>query len=106
MLSYLFFGIGFILVLVYGWGFLSRVEYKTFTNLRIIVHWTMALGFFLVHDVPGIHLIYIYPLGIGLAFLGIKPIVKGSDPKNVLIISVIIWSFVLMLISDLFGTFS
>tara|TARA_B100000575_G_C23123818_1_gene650754 strand:- start:1411 stop:1731 length:321 start_codon:yes stop_codon:yes gene_type:complete len=105
MLSNIFFGIGIIFVLVYGWGFLSRQEFKTHTNLRIVVFWIMALGFYLVHSVPGFHLIYTFPLGIGLAFLGIKSVVRGSDPFFVLIISGVIWSFFLMAVSSAFGTF-
>ena len=105
MLSNIFFGIGIIFVLVYGWGFLSRQEFKTHTNLRIVVFWIMALGFYLVHSVPGFHLIYTFPLGIGLAFLGIKSVVRGSDPFFVLIISGVIWSFFLMSVSSAFGTF-
>tara|TARA_B100001057_G_scaffold487969_1_gene571522 strand:+ start:167 stop:487 length:321 start_codon:yes stop_codon:yes gene_type:complete len=105
MLSNIFFGIGIIFVLVYGWGFLSRQEFKTHTNLRIVVFWIMALGFYLVHSVPGFHLIYTFPLGIGLAFLGIKSVVRGSDPFFVLIISGVIWSFFLMAVSSVFGTF-
>ena len=105
MLSNIFFGIGIIFVLVYGWGFLSRQEFKTYTNLRIVVFWIMALGFYLVHSVPGFHLIYTFPLGIGLAFLGIKSVVRGSDPFFVLIISGVIWSFFLMAVSSVFGTF-
>ena len=105
MLSNIFFGIGVIFVLVYGWGFLSRQEFKTHTNLRIVVLWIMALGFYLVHSVPGYHLIYTFPLGIGLAFLGITSVVRGTDPFFVLIISGVIWSFFLMTISGIFGTF-
>ena len=105
MLSKIFFGIGIIFAIVYGWGFLSRQEFKTHTNLRIIVLWIMALGFYLVHSVPGFHLIYTFPLGIGLAFLGIKFVVRGADPTKVLIISGFIWSFFLMTISSIFGTF-
>ena len=106
MLSNIFFGIGIIFVLVYGWGFLSRQEYKTHTNLRIVILWLMALGFFLVHRVPGIHLIYSFPLGIGLAILGTGFVARGRDPKTVLMISGIIWSFFLMTISNVFGTFA
>ena len=105
MLSNIFFGIGIIFVLVYGWGFLSRQEFKTHTNLRIVVFWILALGFYLVHSVPGFHLIYTFPLGIGLAFLGIKSVVRRSDPFFVLIISGVIWSFFLMAVSSAFGTF-
>ena len=105
MLSIFFFVVGSIFTLVYGWGFLSRIEYKTHTNLRIIIFWLMALGFFLVHSVSGIHLIYTFPLGIGLAFLGVGFVARGREPKTVLIISGIIWSFFLMAISDIFGTF-
>ena len=105
MLSNIFFGIGIFFVLAYGWGFLSRQEFKTHTNLRIVVFWIMALGFYLVHSVPGFHLIYTFPLGIGLAFLGIKSVVRRSDPFFVLIISVVIWSFFLMAVSTAFGTF-
>tara|TARA_B100001564_G_C20291638_1_gene512843 strand:- start:264 stop:584 length:321 start_codon:yes stop_codon:yes gene_type:complete len=106
MLSSIFFGIGIIFILVYGWGILSRHEYKTHTNLRIVVLWIMALGFYLVHSVPGYHLIYTFPLGIGLAFLGIKSVIRGTDPFFVLIISGVIWSFFLMTTSGIFGTFS
>ncbi len=105
MLSNFFFGIGIFFVLAYGWGFLSRQEFKTHTNLRIVVFWIMALGFYLVHSVPGFHLIYTFPLGIGLAILGIKSVVRGSDPFFVLIISGVIWSFFLMAVSSAFGTF-
>ena len=105
MLSKIFFVIGFIFALVYGCGFLSRQEFKTHTNLRIVIFWIMTLGFYIVHSVPGFHLIYTFPLGIGLAFLGIKPVIRGRDPTTVLIISGIIWSFFLMTISSIFGTF-
>ena len=74
MLSNIFFGIGIFFVLAYGWGFLSRQEFKTHTNLRIVVFWIMALGFYLVHSVPGFHLTYSFPLGIGLA----SDMVSGS----------------------------
>ena len=105
MLSSIFFGIGIIFILVYGWGILSRHEYKTHTNLRIVVLWIMALGFYLVHSVPGFHLIYTFPLGIGLAFLGIRSVGRGTNPTTVLIVSGIIWSFLLMTVSSVFGTF-
>ncbi len=104
MLSNIFFGIGFVFAFGYGWGFLSKQEFKTNTNLRIIVHWFMALGFFLVHEVNGIHLIYTFPLGIALSFLGIKLGIR-SEPTTVLIVSAIVWSFFLMTISNIFGTF-
>ena len=84
MLSNIFFGIGIFFVLAYGWGFLSRQEFKTHTNLRIVVFWIMALGFYLVHSVPGFHLIYTFPLGIGLAFLGIRSVGRGTNPTTVL----------------------
>ena len=105
MLSNIIFGIGFVFAFGYGWGFLSKQEFKTNTNLRIIIHWFMALGFFLVHEVNGIHLIYTFPLGVILSFAGIKFGVR-MKPMTVLIISAVIWSFVLMGLSDYFGTFA
>ena len=105
MLNLILFAIGFLFVIAYTYGYLTNQEYKSNTILRTIVHWIMALGFFLVHDVPGIHLIYTFPLGIGLAFVGIKFYTR-SNPTNILIVSAIIWSFVLMGLSDYFGTFA
>ena len=105
MLSNIFFGIGIFFVLAYGFGFLSKKEFKTHTNLRIVIFWIMALGFYFVHNVPGLHLIYTFPLGIGLAFLGIRSVARGSAPFFVLIVSGVIWSFLLMTVSSIFGTF-
>ena len=96
--------VAIILTLGWGFGFLTRKEFKTNTNLRIIIHWIMALGFFLVHNVPGIHLIYTFPLGVILSFAGIAFGIR-MKPMTVLIISAVIWSFVLMGLSDYFGTF-
>ena len=106
MISTILFGVGFLFVIVYGIGFLTKQEFKTHTNLRIIVLWSMALGFFLMHNVSGIHLIYTFPLGIGLAFLGIKPLIRGTVPTIILIVSIIVWSFILMGLSSYFGTFA
>ena len=64
-----------------------------------------GIRFFFVNDVPSIHLIYTFPLGILLAFAGIRFGIR-ADPMTVLFISVIIWSFVLMGLSDYFGTFA
>ena len=97
--------VAIILTVGWGFGFLTRNEFKTNTNLRIIIHWIMALGFFLVHSVPGIHLIYTFPVGVILSFAGIAFGVR-MKPMTVLIISAVIWSFVLMGISDYFGTFA
>ena len=97
--------VAIILTLGWGFGFLTRNEFKTNTNLRIIIHWIMALGFFLVHSVPGIHLIYTFPLGVILSFAGIA-FGARMKPMTVLIISAVIWSFVLMGLSDYFGTFA
>ena len=105
MINNILFVVGLIFTLVYGWGYYSRQEYQTHTNSRIIIHWAMALGFFFVNDVPSIHLIYTFPLGILLAFAGIRFGIR-ANPMTVLFISVIIWSFVLMGLSDYFGTFS
>ena len=98
------FGIAFLFTIIWGLGFISRTEFKTNTNLRIIIHWIMALGFFLVHNVPGIHLIYTFPLGVLLSFAGITFSLR-MNPKTVLVASIVIWSFVLMGLSDYFGTF-
>ena len=97
--------IGFIFTAGWGYGFLKKQEFKTNTNLRIIIHWIMALIFFLYHDVAGIHLFYTFPLGIVLSFLGI-PIANKVKPNTIMIISVIIWSFILMTLSNIFGTFA
>ena len=97
--------VAIILTLGWGFGFLTRNEFKTNTNLRIIIHWIMALGFFFVYSVPSIHLIYTFPLGVILSFAGIKFAVR-MKPMTVLIISAVIWSFVLMGLSDYFGTFA
>ena len=96
--------IAFVFTVVWGLGFVHREEYKTHTNLRIIVYWIISLAFVLYHDVPGIHLIYIFPLAVTLSFLCIKFGVR-RDLSGVLIVSAIIWSFILMAISDFFGTF-
>ena len=97
--------VAIILTLGWGFGFLTRNEFKTNTNLRIIIHWIMALGFFLVHNVPGIHLIYTFPLGVLLSFAGITFSLR-MNPKTVLVASIVIWSLVLMGLSDYFGTFA
>ncbi len=105
MINTILFGIGIFFVIAYAYGYLSNQEYKSNTILRTIVHWIMALGFFLVHDVPAIHLLYTFPLGIGLAFAGIK-FYPRTNPMTILVVSAIIWSFVLMGLSDYFGTFA
>ena len=82
-MSNLGFIIGFIFTVGWSYGFLKKQEFKTNTNLRIIIHWIMALIFFLYHDVAGIHLFYTFPLGIVLSFLGI-PIANKVKPNTII----------------------
>ncbi|WP_415301054.1 hypothetical protein [Candidatus Pelagibacter sp. Uisw_134_02] len=104
-MSNISFIIGFVFTIGWVYGFLTKQEFKTNANLRIIIHWIMALTFFLYHEVPGTHLFYTFPLGIVLSFLGI-PIMNKINPYTIKIISIIIWSFVLMTLSNIFGTFA
>ena len=57
------------------------------------------------YDVPGIHLLYVYPLSVVLAFIGLRLRVRFSS-GNVFRVSFVLWCFILIAVSDFFGTFS
>ena len=105
MINTILFVVGLFFVVTYGLGFLTKQEFKTHTNLRIIIHWIIALGSFYAYEIPSIHLLYTFPLGIVFAFAGIKFVARGTNPTSILITSALIWGLIMGILSITFGTF-
>ena len=105
MLNIIFYSSGLFLIIAYGLGYLTRIEFKTQTNQSIIIFWIMSILCLYYYDVPGIHLLYVYPLSVVLAFIGLRLRVRFSS-GNVFRVSFVLWCFILIAVSDFFGTFS
>ena len=95
--------IAIILTLVWALGIIFRQDYRTHTNIRVVVFWILSLGAVWLEDIPGIHLIYVFPLAIIFSLWIIT--IYTVNPTKGFIPSIIIWLIFLGVMSWAFGSF-